>query len=455
MNSKLEKLPVSTRILFLHRKSGLFDHEWYLRQNPDVRAATKRPFMHFALHGVFEGRPPHARFNPRSYLAANPDVKASGQPPLLHYVLHGYTEKRPLAPPDNPVEERLQSERKRLEKTNRELVKQNELSLSRLHQVQEQLEKCFLENQKLKNDQARLVALRKDHEVLEARLAKSAGAEQELQSKVAAEQSRVERIKKEYTEENELLLLQLHQVQEELEKYLLENQKLKNDQMRLFALEKRHGDLEARHKERLLSEQELSSRASRQATTIKELEAKLSVLGSDWDKVVAARDEFRAKGGEATAENELLLEQLQQVQQELENKFAENQKLQMAQESLQQAHAAFEAERQATARHDAKVHAELAELSAAFEALQGKHSSLETLHASLVVDRDQARAERDNTTKECEALRKTAAERAILISELESRLAEQADRQRQIDEEMAKAEGQLEMLKEFVRPALL
>jgi hypothetical protein len=54
--------------------------------------------------------------------------------------------------------------------------------------------------------------------------------------------------------------------------------------------------------------------------------------------------------------------------------------------------------------------------------------------------------------KERDALKKTAGDRAARIAELEAQVADQAERQKQIDEQMIRAETQLEMLKEFMRP---
>jgi hypothetical protein len=90
---KLIHLPTAWSILRLHRHSGLFNHEWYCAQNPDVTAATSRPFLHFAFCGVFEGRPPNPFYNESEYLKRVPAADLRGLPPLLHYVLKGHFEK--------------------------------------------------------------------------------------------------------------------------------------------------------------------------------------------------------------------------------------------------------------------------------------------------------------------------------------------------------------------------
>ena len=90
---KIYRLPTAWRILRLHRSSGLFNHEWYYRQNPDVKATTARPFLHFAFHGVFEGRTPNPSYNESAYLRHTPSAQSSSMKPLLHYTLKGWKGK--------------------------------------------------------------------------------------------------------------------------------------------------------------------------------------------------------------------------------------------------------------------------------------------------------------------------------------------------------------------------
>ena len=73
---------------------AFFDSNYYLAQNPDVRASGIAPLMHFELYGWHEGRDPSLLFSDTKYLAANPDVWASGLDPLLHYVQYGQGEGR-------------------------------------------------------------------------------------------------------------------------------------------------------------------------------------------------------------------------------------------------------------------------------------------------------------------------------------------------------------------------
>lgn len=78
----------------LVRASDLFDETWYLSQNPDVKAQSVDPALHFTKYGGIEGRAPSPGFDSASYLEKNPDVAQQGFNPLVHYLLHGKAEGR-------------------------------------------------------------------------------------------------------------------------------------------------------------------------------------------------------------------------------------------------------------------------------------------------------------------------------------------------------------------------
>jgi hypothetical protein len=80
--------------------SGLFDADWYLAQNPDVRVAGINPLLHYIAHGAAEGRDPNPLFKGDRYLAENPEVRAAGVNPLLRYLRNGTAEGRAaISPP--------------------------------------------------------------------------------------------------------------------------------------------------------------------------------------------------------------------------------------------------------------------------------------------------------------------------------------------------------------------
>lgn len=73
---------------------GLFDSEWYLANNPDVREAGGNPLEHYVCFGAAQRRDPHPLFDTEWYLARYPDVRLNGANPLEHYVLFGAAEGR-------------------------------------------------------------------------------------------------------------------------------------------------------------------------------------------------------------------------------------------------------------------------------------------------------------------------------------------------------------------------
>ncbi len=75
-------------------ESRLFDHAFYLKENPDVAAAGIDPLLHYLIHGWREGRDPHPLFDTGFYLEQNPDVAAVGVNPLVHYLRWGMHEGR-------------------------------------------------------------------------------------------------------------------------------------------------------------------------------------------------------------------------------------------------------------------------------------------------------------------------------------------------------------------------
>ncbi|BCS87982.1 hypothetical protein PSDVSF_12240 [Pseudodesulfovibrio sediminis] len=78
----------------LVKDSGLFDPDYYLRNNPDVERDGMDPLLHFMQHGYKELRRPCESFDPRFYVSMYPDVESKGINPLLHYLLWGRAESR-------------------------------------------------------------------------------------------------------------------------------------------------------------------------------------------------------------------------------------------------------------------------------------------------------------------------------------------------------------------------
>ncbi|MBY5924890.1 MULTISPECIES: class I SAM-dependent methyltransferase [unclassified Halomonas] len=80
--------------LKLVKASGLFDSQWYLAQNPDVKDSGIPAIEHFVRFGGQEGRSPSERFDTQWYLNEYPDVVDSNINPLVHYLRFGRQEQR-------------------------------------------------------------------------------------------------------------------------------------------------------------------------------------------------------------------------------------------------------------------------------------------------------------------------------------------------------------------------
>ena len=73
----------------LIKKSNLFDSEYYLVNNEDVKNAKVDPIKHYLKFGWKEGRNPSTKFDGNEYLNKRPDVRVIGICPLVHYLKFG------------------------------------------------------------------------------------------------------------------------------------------------------------------------------------------------------------------------------------------------------------------------------------------------------------------------------------------------------------------------------
>lgn len=138
----------------------------------------------------------------------------------------------------------LSAARQQVEQQQRELQQDNELLLTQLHQVQEELERHYLNSQQQATQLQVLSEQQQQAEQQAAQLKERlAAAEKRAAEEAQHSQAKAQELKTalselsewkarpavdpQLSEENELLLTQLHQVQEELERYYLENQRLK------------------------------------------------------------------------------------------------------------------------------------------------------------------------------------------------------------------------------------
>ncbi len=79
-------------------KSGLFDCEYYLENNPDVQKTNINPLWHFIRQGWKESRNPSENFDIEFYTHYYRDVGLRKINPLIHYINHGQFEARMINP---------------------------------------------------------------------------------------------------------------------------------------------------------------------------------------------------------------------------------------------------------------------------------------------------------------------------------------------------------------------
>jgi GT2 family glycosyltransferase len=80
------------------KNSGLFHHEYYFSQNPDVQTKPFDLIVHYLKYGSVEGRSPNPLFDDAWYGHNYPRVGVSGTNPLYHYISKGWKEgKNPCA----------------------------------------------------------------------------------------------------------------------------------------------------------------------------------------------------------------------------------------------------------------------------------------------------------------------------------------------------------------------
>ena len=183
-------------------------------------------------------------------LESTADIISSGVRPSTQEKLHAWSEYNRLIRELNNNASLTEQQQRELETLKAELEQQthnnlnkqqeleqeNELLLLQLHQVQEELEQHFLNNQELgeKEKQLTIDIQRKQQEIdnlktntfqLDANIQSKQQEIDYLKANTSQLNASIQ-AKQELEQENELLLLQLHQVQEELEHYFLEYQKV-------------------------------------------------------------------------------------------------------------------------------------------------------------------------------------------------------------------------------------
>jgi hypothetical protein len=338
---------------------------------------------------------------------------------------------------------------------------ENELLLAQLHQVQEELERLFLEqaqaNSELeKQSQSNSVLAEKRDADAQARavaLAERDAMRQELDAQKAAradadEQARVARATVDETtarlndtaKENELLLAQLHQVQEELERLFVEHAQAKSElktQAQSMSTLAQQRDADAHARVVALAEcdalrQEVDARnvaVATQQAAVTELQRALataqSALHASEQKVQAASEAtarlVSEKASEANAAAAALAAR-DALRQELDAQKAAVAERQQALATAQSALHASEQKVQAAAEVTSRLASEKAsEANAAAVALVERDAlrqQLDEQKAATADAEEQARIARTTVDETTARLNDTAQENELLLSQL-------------------------------------
>ena len=78
------------------KNSTLFDMDFYIKNNEDIRLSGMDPILHYLYHGFREGRKPNPQFDAAYYLKTYTDVNNSNLNPLVHFALYGKYENRKI-----------------------------------------------------------------------------------------------------------------------------------------------------------------------------------------------------------------------------------------------------------------------------------------------------------------------------------------------------------------------
>lgn len=86
--------PKFKKAVELIKHSDLYDKEYYLDNNQDIKERGIDPLTHYLFYGFKEGRSPSKDFDNEFYLNFYGDVKRAGINPLVHYMIFGIEENR-------------------------------------------------------------------------------------------------------------------------------------------------------------------------------------------------------------------------------------------------------------------------------------------------------------------------------------------------------------------------
>ncbi len=221
---------------------------------------------------------------------------------------------------------------KGLEKAQSEQKEENDLLLAQLHQVQEELEKYFLENKAQQDKAGSLEKELKTQQDKAGSLEKELKTQQDFAAKTSAEAKKlVEQLAASNKQVADVQAAAQKSV-EDIKAKLVETEKKLNEANKLIKAE---GDAKVNEVQKQKADLEKKLAAANDAATkataeLDALQTKLTAANDAAAKAQAERENLAASESDLKSENDLLLAQLHQVQEELEKYYLSNKDLEAA-----------------------------------------------------------------------------------------------------------------------------
>jgi GT2 family glycosyltransferase/glycosyltransferase involved in cell wall biosynthesis len=118
-NTSLKNTLINIKGYKAIKNNNLFDTEFYLKNNEDIKTSGADPIIHYMYHGFKENRKPNPKFDGNFYLQNYNDVKKSKLNPLVHYSLYGMADGRKINATPKP---QIIKKNKKTDKKSEEII---------------------------------------------------------------------------------------------------------------------------------------------------------------------------------------------------------------------------------------------------------------------------------------------------------------------------------------------
>lgn len=93
-NNGIKKTITEIRGYRAIKENNLFDKDYYLKNNDEIRVSGIDPLLHYIYFGFKEGKNPSPTFDGNYYLQTYIDAQNANLNPLIHYSIYGINERR-------------------------------------------------------------------------------------------------------------------------------------------------------------------------------------------------------------------------------------------------------------------------------------------------------------------------------------------------------------------------